>query len=177
MYNATNWTSRWLPAIWIWFLMLGVEYYADVPKKPPAKVQLLSPEETTALLKANERDAIVLGSGSVPVYAFVDPECSASRGYVTFISKMLERNPGRNRFYLFLYHLDGKPSEEYITTILGSDTPEFLLKTHMVGNNNIALKPSDSDTDERVERIAVLAKRIGVYMRPYIITDGKVRNE
>ena len=151
--------------------------YAGSSKSAPEKVQLLSPVKTLELLQQHQEDAIVVGSGTIPIYAFIDPECSASQDFMQHIYGIIERNPERNRFYLFLYHLDGKDSDEYIATIQGSDTPELLLKTHMVKHIRIETELADSETEDAVERVATMAREIGVYKRPYIISDGKVRGE
>ena len=157
--------------------IMGLGIYAGVSSKIPEKVQLLSPGNTLELLRQYEDDAIVIGEGSEPIYVFIDPLCEVSQMYVQFLYKQ-KRMLAKYRYYLFLYHLDGKPSELLIPTILESDYAELMLKQVMISKSRFdEVEEADVDVEEQMERIASLAEQIGVYKRPYIIIDGKVRTE
>ncbi len=146
-------------------------------KEPPARLQLLSPQETVALLQEYEDDAVVLGQGDEAVYAFIDPLCPRSQAYLEDIYRRKERMFCNYTYYLFLYKLDRYDSEKLIATILASDYPELALKTVMVSQQEIVLEEADPDMLEQMQRIKTAAQRVGVYKRPYILAKGRMIGE
>jgi hypothetical protein len=139
--------------------------------------QKTSPRETLKLLNEIKEDAIVFGKGRKEIHSFIDPKCSMSQRYLQFIFKKKRKLFKRYTIYLYLYELKRKNSGNMIRNIFDSDYPETLLKSIMVNNyipfEEIEEELDDDDIEERVFRIEEVAEQIGVYKRPYIITNGR----
>ena len=77
-------------------------------------------------------------------------------------------------FHFFLYELPGKNSSEIIKTILSSEYKNTTLKAIMIDHEDIELD-DDGEAGDIVHDIADAAKKIGVFKRPYILINGKVK--
>ncbi len=140
--------------------------------------QLTSPEKTVELLEEIKDDAIIFGSGSKEIHSFIDPKCSMSKRYLQHLFKNSSRLFKRYKIYIYLYELKRKKTGNIIRNVLDSDYPDTLLKAVMVDKttpmNELDIDDIwDDELEERLERIESTAKMIGVYKRPYIITNGK----
>jgi arsenate reductase-like glutaredoxin family protein len=140
--------------------------------------QLTSPKETLSLLEDIKEDAIVLGDGNKEIHSFIDPKCSMSQLYLKYLYENRDKIFSRYKVYLYLYELKRKDSAKIIRHIFDSEYPETLLKSIMV-NHSTPLSEleeddvDDDDIEEKVARIEEIAQKIGVFKRPYIITNGK----
>jgi len=139
--------------------------------------QLTSKKETVQLLNSIKDYAIVLGDGKKEIHSFIDPKCSVSQRYMKHLFKKKKKLFKRYKIYLYLYELKRKKSANIIQNIFDSDFPEILLKAIMV-DKNIPLNELDEDLDDedidmQIDKIEKVAKKIGVYKRPYIITNGR----
>jgi len=142
-----------------------------------APKQLTTPKETLLLLEELKDDAIVFGNGKKEIHSFIDPKCSVSQRYLKHLIRKKKKLFKRYKIYLYLYELKRKKSANIIQNIFDSDFPDILLKAIMV-DKNIKLSEFDEDLDDedinsKMERINQVAKKIGVYKRPYIITNGR----
>ncbi|MBA3025273.1 MAG: hypothetical protein FP820_02560 [Sulfurimonas sp.] len=153
------------------FFLFCLNLYA---KEIPQKVQLLEPLETIKLLEEHQEYAIGIGDGETKVFAFIDPKCSMSQMYLKMLYAQDGRMLKKYTVYLFLLHLDGKHSEQEIETLLATDMPELSLKVIMLQNQALIYEAADDAILEKIEIIEEIAKKIGVYKRPYIIMEGKV---
>ncbi|EJF07723.1 hypothetical protein ThvES_00001990 [Thiovulum sp. ES] len=139
--------------------------------------QLTSPEETNELLQEIKEYAIVLGDGEKEVHSFIDPKCSMSQRYLQYLFKREKQMFGRYKIYLYLYELKRKNSKNIIRNIFDSEYPNILLKAFMVsklsGLEYLEEELDDPDIDSQIEAIEEVAREIGVYKRPYIITNGR----
>ena len=138
--------------------------------------QLLSSKATKQLLETIKDDAIILGSGKKEVHSFIDPKCSVSQRYLKHLIRKKRKLFKRYKIYIYLYELKRKHSANIIQNIFDSDYPAILLKAIMV--DKIPLSEFDEDLDDedinsRMVRIEKVAKKIGVFKRPYIITNGR----
>jgi hypothetical protein len=150
-------------------LLVAVSLYADVKKK-----QLLSPQDTLKELSALKKYAVVIGNGPKEVHSFIDPYCELSQQYLKFIYARNAVMLKKYTIYLYLYELQGKNSSQMIDTILSSEYQETMLKSVMIAHEDV-LNQSDDEAEEAVEAIAHSAQKIGVFKRPYIIINGKVK--
>lgn len=140
----------------------------------PEKAQLLSPEETLVLLEDIKESAIVFGEGDKEIHTFIDPYCSMSQRYLRFIFERKEVMFKKYKIYLYLYELPRKRSKEAIRTILSSDYQQIMLKQIMLDHADVP--PEDNgDADDIMEEISDVAEQIGVFKRPYILINGKVK--
>jgi hypothetical protein len=153
------------------FFFLCLSLFA---KEIPQKVQLLEPLETIKLLEDHQEYAISIGEGETKVFAFIDPKCSMSQMYIKKLYEQDGRMLKKYTVYLFLLHLNGKHSEQEIETLLTTEMPELSLKVVMIQNQTILYEVADDAVLEKIETIEEIAKKIGVYKRPYIIMEGKV---
>jgi hypothetical protein len=139
--------------------------------------QLTSPEETNELLEEIKDYAIILGEGEKEVHSFIDPKCSMSQRYLQYLFKREKQMFGRYKIYLYLYELKRKNSKNIIRNIFDSEYPNILLKAFMVsklsGLEYLEEELDDPDIDSQIEAIEEVAREIGVYKRPYIITNGR----
>jgi hypothetical protein len=143
--------------------------HADVPKK-----QLLSPEDTLKELASLKKHAIVIGNGPKEVHSFIDPYCELSQQYLQFIYARNAAMLKKYTIYLYLYELKGKNSSEMIDTILSTEYQETMLKSVMIAHDDV-ITESSGEAEEDIEAIAHAAQKIGVFKRPYIIINGKVK--
>lgn len=136
--------------------------------------QLLSPQNTLKELSTLKPNAIVIGNGPKEVHSFIDPYCELSQKYLQFIYARNAVMLKKYTIYLYLYELQGKDSAEVIDAILSSEYQETMLKSVMISYEDVMIQ-SDGDGDDIIEAIAESAEKIGVFKRPYIIINGKVK--
>jgi hypothetical protein len=140
----------------------------------PSAHQLTSPEETLVLLEEIKGEAIVIGSGPKEVHSFIDPYCSMSALYIQHLLKNQERMRDKYTVYLYLYELKRKNSVAMIENIYDAEDKLALIKQVMVEKQTMQVERiGDVDIDEKIAHIAKVAQKIGVFKRPYIITNGK----
>ena len=150
--------------------ILPSSLFAVVPKKP----QLLSPKDTLKVLDSVKEHAIVFGSGKKAIHTYIDPYCELSQRYLSFIFKKKERMFSKYTFYFYLYELEGKESSEIILTILSSKYKQTTLKSVMLNHEDVEID-DNGEVQDIVDAIESAAKKIGVFKRPYIIINGKVK--
>ncbi len=148
--------------------------YAPALYASPEKPQLLSPADTLVTLETIQESAITFGSGKNVIHTFIDPYCELSQRYLAFIFKKQERMFSNYTFHFFLYELQGKNSSQIITTILSSEYKKTLLKTVMLDHEDVPFN-DDGDAQDQIELISEAAEKIGVFKRPYILINGKVK--
>jgi len=137
-------------------------------------MQLLTPEETLKTLETLKPYAIKIGHGPKEVHSFIDPYCELSQMYVKFVYEREETMLEKYTIYLYLYELPSKHSAAMIETLLESRMPETMLKAVMLSHQDVPLE-SSGDAEDAVAAISEAAKQIGVFKRPYIIINGKVK--
>lgn len=160
-------------------MLLRILFYILIPLTLASGTkQLTSPSETEALLEEIKDTAIVLGHGAKEVHSFIDPRCSMSQRYLSHIFKNRDKMFKRYTIYLYLYELKRKHTANVIRAIFESEYPDILIKSLMVDKTTPFDELDEDDlfddeTEERVEVIEDTANKIGVYKRPYIITNGR----
>jgi hypothetical protein len=159
----------------ILFILISFFLVSSLHAKMPEKMQLLSPSDSLALLETIKANAIVFGEGDKEVHTFIDPLCSMSQLYLQFLFEKSDVMFKNYKIYLYLYELEGKHSEQTINTILSSPYKNTILKSVMLNKEEIILESIDDDTAENVHKIAEVAKKIGVFKRPYIMINGTVK--
>ena len=152
------------------FFFLALSMWASVTEKK----QLLSPAETLEVVESIKSTAIVFGEGDKEIHTFIDPYCSMSQHYLNFIFKKKKVMFKKYKIYLYLYELPRKKSKDVIKTILSSDYPKIMLKQVMIEQEDVDLE-DDGDAEEIMEEISEAAEKIGVFKRPYILINGKVK--
>jgi hypothetical protein len=156
-------------------LFLFIIFVPLLNAEQPLKMQLLSPEDSLALLQTIKKDAIVFGDGEKEVHTFIDPLCSMSQLYLKFLFEKSDVMFKKYTIYLYLYELESKNSQQTINTILSSEYKNTMLKSIMLNKEEIILEDLNDETAESVHKIAEVAKKIGVFKRPYIMINGKVK--
>lgn len=139
------------------------------------KTQLLSPADSLVLLETIKKDAIIFGDGEKEVHTFIDPLCSMSQLYLKFLFEKSDVMFKKYKIYLYLYELESKNSKQTINTILSSEYKNTMLKSVMINKEEIILEDLNDETAEHIDKIAEVAKKIGVFKRPYIMINGKVK--
>ncbi|CAA6815800.1 MAG: Unknown protein [uncultured Sulfurovum sp.] len=142
----------------------------------PQTKQLISPELTTKLIETIKDDAIILGSGGKEIHIFIDPLCKMSQRYLKLLYKRNNAIFSEYTVYLYLNELKAKKSKKHILNIIHSESKEKMLCDIMLGNQSTILqKIRNKETEKIFQKISTVAKRIGVYKRPYIIINGKAK--
>jgi len=142
----------------------------------PKEKQLVSPEVAIELLETIKRDAIVLGNGEIEVHTFIDPLCKMSQRYLFLIHKRNHEVFSHYTIYLYMHELKSKKSKNHILTILDAKSSERMIDTIMIEKDMSKLLSRHSVESRRTfEEIANVAKKIGVYKRPYVMINGNVK--
>lgn len=156
------------------FILSSLLCLAMSASQSPAREQLLSSTETMQVIDKIKQYAIVLGEGDKEIHTFIDPYSVMSQRYLRLIFSQKKVMLKKYRIYLYLLSLPSQKSEEVIKTILSSADEIAALKAVMLKKRGV--KVSDhADVYSAIREISDAAKRIGVYKRPYIIINGKVR--
>jgi len=126
-------------------------------------------------LQTIETDAITMGSGPVKVYVFVDPYCPHSRNFLSLIAESKKMRM-RYTYKIFLYTLPRMQSEVMVSYIYGSPKPLAVLLDVMV--HGVDVTPySSKQHQEKIFKIAAVAKQIDIYKRPYLIMVKKPKKK
>jgi len=142
----------------------------------PKEKQLVSPEIAIELLETIQNSAIVLGSGKKDIHVFIDPLCSMSQRFLKLIYKRNNKIFSEYTIYFYLYELKSKKSKKHILNILSAESNERMLRAIMLGKEEFDLKDIEDEKSEKsFDKIAEIARQIGVYKRPYIMINGKVK--
>ena len=142
----------------------------------PKEKQLVSPEVASELLETIKTDAIILGSGKIEVHTFIDPLCKMSQRYLALLYKRNYDIFSKYTIYLYLHEIKSKKSKKHILSIMNTKSSERMLNIIMLDKDMSQLTSRYSGKSRRTfQDIADVAKKIGVYKRPYIMIDGKVK--
>jgi len=138
--------------------------------------QLVTPGIAIKLLETIKNDAIVLGSGETEIHTFIDPLCSMSRRYLALLYKRNNKIFSKYTIYLYLHEIKSKKSKKHILNIISAESSERMLRSIMLNKKKFDLKDIKDEESRKVfEKIADVAKKIGVYKRPYIMIHGKAK--
>ena len=138
--------------------------------------QLVSPKVAMELLQTIKGDAIVLGSGSQEIHSFIDPLCMMSQLYLALIYKHNKKLFAKYTIYLYLHEIKSKKSKKHILNIMSAAIQEKALLAIMLDKKEMDLKDVDDEkSDKAFDRIADVARRVGVNKRPYIMINGKAK--
>lgn len=152
----------------IFIVLLSLSFatlFANEPliekKKVPLSVAL-------PLLQSIDRHAIVIGSGPIHMYAFIDPVCPRSRDFVGMIfenTKMLERYT----YHFFYYELERFHSKGYIAKVYSAKDPLEMLRRIMFNKEKIApLKSFSPEIQKEIDEISDVAAKLEINKRPYL---------
>lgn len=138
--------------------------------------QLVLPDVAMKLLETIKSDAIVLGNGKQEVHTFIDPLCSMSQRYLKLLYKRNNKIFSKYTIYLYLYEIKSKKSKKHILNIMNAESSERMLRAIMLGKEEYELKDIKDEKSKKIfNKIAKVARKIGVYKRPYIMINGKVK--
>ena len=138
--------------------------------------QLVSPEVAMELLQTIKGDAIALGTGSQEVHSFIDPLCLMSQLYLALIYKHNKKIFAKYTIYLYLHEIESKKSKKHILNIMSAAFDEKALLSIMIDKEEIDLKDIDDDKSNMAfDRIADVARLVGVNKRPYIMINGRAK--
>lgn len=151
----------------ILLIILSTLYANEVTHKKHKELPL---SLSLPYLQTIKEDAILLGDGPVDVYVFIDPYCDYSQNFIDLITSS-EKMTQKYKYYIFLYSIKRKHSEAMVSTIYYAENSLEILKRVMVNGQKIEAV-YHSETQAKVERIAEVAKKIGVYKRPYLIMSN-----
>ena len=154
--------------------LITLTYLVATPKEK----QLVSPAVAIELLENIKEDAIVLGSGEIEVHTFIDPLCKMSQRYLALLYKRNYEMFSQYTIYLYMHEIKSKKSKKHILTIMNAKSSERMLNTIMLEKDMTQLTSRSRYSGESrrtFEEIANVAKKIGVYKRPYIMINGKVK--
>lgn len=142
----------------------------------PIKKQLLTPSATIELLESIKSSAIVLGNGKTEVHTFIDPKCKMSQRYLALLYKRNQKMFSKYTIYLYLHEIKSKKSKQHILNIVNAESSERMLRAIMLGKEKFTLEKIDDEQSKNTfDNVAVVANKIGVYKRPYIIINGKAK--
>ncbi len=155
----------------IFFLLLVIPLLGA----PKAK-QLVKPEVATELLITIKSSAIVLGHGEIEVHTFIDPLCKMSQRYLALLYKRNDQVFSKYTIYLYMHEIKSKKSKKHILNIMSSESSERMLRAIMLSKEKYTLEDIEDERSEKdFNKVAVVAKKIGVFKRPYIMINGKVK--
>jgi len=142
----------------------------------PKEKQLVSPEVAIELLETIKNNAIVLGGGEKEIHIFIDPLCSMSQRFLKLIYKRNNKLFTKYTIYLYLHEIKSKKSKKHILNIIGAKSDERMLRAIMLRKETFELRDIDDEKSKKTfNEIADVAGQIGVYKRPYIMINGKVK--
>jgi hypothetical protein len=147
------------------FVFLANALFANEPliqkKKAPLSVAL-------PLLKSIEHNAIVIGTGPIDMYAFIDPLCPRSQDFVSMIveNKKMQK---RYTYHFFYYELKRFNSKGLIAKIYEQDDPLALMKKIMIEHAETEPVKILTDTvQKKIDEISAVAIELDIYKRPYL---------
>ncbi len=149
----------------IFFVLLLNSLSANEPliskKKAPLSVAL-------PLLKSIDHHAIVIGSGPIQMYAFIDPVCPRSREFVEMVleNKKMQKS---YTYHFFYYELPRFHTEELIGTIYTDQNPLDMMVEVMVRKHEVKrIKKLSSKVRAKMSDISNVAQKLDIYKRPYL---------
>ncbi|RLA58644.1 MAG: hypothetical protein DRQ78_11660 [Epsilonproteobacteria bacterium] len=152
--------------------LISLTYLIATPKEK----QLVSPAMAIELLETIKKDAIVLGNGKIEVHTFIDPLCKMSQRYLALLYKRNYEIFSKYTIYLYMHEIKSKQSKQHILSIMDAKSPERMLNTIMLDKDMSQVTSRYIMENRRTfEKIANVAKKIGVNKRPYIMINGKVK--
>lgn len=138
--------------------------------------QLVPPDVAMKLLDTIRENAIVLGHGKQEVHAFIDPLCMMSQIYLALIYKHNKNIFAKYTIYLYLHEIKSKNSKKFILNIMSAESSERMLRAIMLDKEEYDLKDiEDEESEKNLNKVADVARQIGVYKRPYIMINGQVK--
>lgn len=147
------------------FVFFASELFANEPliekKKAPLSVAL-------PLLKSIDHNAIVIGTGPIDMYAFIDPLCPRSQD---FVSMVVENKKMQNRYtyHFFYYELKRFNSKGLIAKVYEEDDPLTLMKKIMIEHvKTEPVKVLTSTVQKKIDEISAVATELDIYKRPYL---------
>ena len=142
----------------------------------PKEKQLVAPDVAIELLETIKNNAIVLGSGKIEIHTFIDPLCSMSQRYLKLLYKRNKNIFSKYTIYLYLHEIKSKKTKKHILNIMSAESSERMLRAIMLGKEEFDLKDiQDEKSKNTFNKIADIAKKIGVYKRPYIMINGRAK--
>ncbi len=152
--------------------LISLTYLIATPKEK----QLVSPAMAIELLETIKKDAIVLGNGKIEVHTFIDPLCKMSQRYLALLYKRNYEIFSKYTIYLYMHEIKSKQSKQHILSIMDAKSPERMLNTIMLDKDMSQVTSRYIMENRRTfEKIANVAKKVGVNKRPYIMINGKVK--
>ncbi|WP_304544195.1 hypothetical protein [Sulfurimonas microaerophilic] len=127
----------------------------------------LTYETSISLLKSIENDGIIYGKGKLLVYVFLDPLCPYSRKFISMVSQ----NPKmllKYRYCIYLYSIPRLHSTDAVSAVYLSKKPIDTLLKIMIEKQTISAVGTPL-SNQRVQRIATIAKKMNVNKRPFLI--------
>jgi len=140
----------------------------------PEYKQLLSAKETMTHLKMIKEHAIVFGRGDQEIHVFIDPYCPFTQKYLTLLLENSQQKFKENTYYFYLYKLKNGDSTEAIQTIMSAENKKEMLLAIIIDDDFFI--DENIGVEAKIAAIALAAKKIGVYKRPYILVEGKLQH-
>lgn len=147
------------------FFLFVIPIFANEPliskKKAPLSIAL-------PLLESIDQHAIILGTGPIHMYAFIDPVCPRSR---EFVSMIVESDKMRKRYtyHFFYYELKRFNTKGLIANIYTQEEPLVMMKRVMIDKEEIpSLKSFSLKVQREIDEISAVAEKLDIYKRPYL---------
>ena len=147
------------------FVFFANALFANEPlinkKKAPLPVAL-------PLLKSIDHNAIVIGTGPIDMYAFIDPLCPRSQDFVSMIVEN-EKMQKRYTYHLFYYELKRFNSKGLIAKIYEQDDPLGLMKKIMIEHKEVEpVQILTKKVKKKMDKISEVAEELDIFKRPYL---------
>jgi len=130
-------------------------------KKVPLSIAL-------PLLKSIDIHSIVVGTGPIDMYAFIDPVCPRSRDFVemVFDNKKMQSS---YTYHFFLYELERFHTKNLIANIYKAKDPLVLMQKIMVKKEKVSdLENIPQNIASKINQISEVAIKLDIYKRPYL---------
>lgn len=149
------------------FLLLSLmsALHANEPliKKKKVPIEIALP-----LLQSIDRHAVIVGSGPIQMYAFIDPVCPRSRDFVEMIYDN-KKMQSLYTYHLFFYELKRFHTHSLIADIYKADDPLVEMVKIMINKEKVKdLKVIPENIEQEIDDIAKVAEQLDIYKRPYL---------
>ena len=118
--------------------------------------------------------AIKVGNGNKKIAVFLDPDCPYCKKYEELISKNIKHLT----VYYFMLPLAMHPQAlPHSQQIMCANNPAQVIKTIMIDNQEVTIKPSqkcNSEASQKINQISNLAGTLGINGTPLSITENNV---
>lgn len=156
-------TAKFL--FFLFFIFLVSSLTANEPliskKKAPLSVAL-------PLLQSIEKYAIVIGSGPIQMYAFIDPSCPHSREFVEMVMEN-EKMQKSYTYHFFYYELTRFHTEKIIGTIYTEKEPLEMMKKIMIDKIEVPIvEKLSANILREIDDISKVAEELNIDKRPYL---------